>query len=152
LLREARDAMESMGRGAYHSLVVVQLGEAAARADRLDEALGLAEQALALTRERGEHGGEALALHLLGEIEARRAPPDVEAAKAQYRAALALADDLGMRPLVAHCHLGLGRLYRRTGQRQQPYEHLTTATTMYREMDMRFWLEKAEAEMAKQRG
>jgi class 3 adenylate cyclase/tetratricopeptide (TPR) repeat protein len=152
LLREARDAMESMGRGAYHSLVVVQLGEAAARADRLDEALGLVEQALALTRERGENGGEALALHLLGEIEARRAPPDVEAAKAQYRAALALADDLGMRPLVAHCHLGLGRLYRRTGQRQQPYEHLTTATTMYREMDMRFWLEKAEAEMAKQRG
>ena len=48
-----------------------------------------------------------------------------------------------MRPLVAHCHLGLGKLYRRTGKREQACEHLTTATTMYREMDMRFWLEQA---------
>ena len=53
----------------------------------------------------------------------------------------------GMRPPVAHCHLGLGKLYRRTGDRQQAQEHLTTATTMYREMDMRFWLEQAEAEV-----
>jgi hypothetical protein len=61
--------------------------------------------------------------------------------------ALALAEPRGMRPLVAHCHLGLGKLYRRTGTREQAQEHLTTATTMYREMDMRFWLEKAEAEV-----
>jgi hypothetical protein len=52
-----------------------------------------------------------------------------------------------MPPLVAHCHLGLGKLYRRTGRREQAQEHLTTATTMYREMDMRFWLEQAEGEM-----
>ena len=52
-----------------------------------------------------------------------------------------------MRPLVAHCHLGLGKLYRRMGKREQAQEHLTTATTMYREMDMRFWLEQAEAEL-----
>ena len=51
-----------------------------------------------------------------------------------------------MRPLVAHCHLGLGKLYRRTGKREQAREHLTTATTMYREMDMPFWLEQAEEE------
>jgi hypothetical protein len=49
--------------------------------------------------------------------------------------------------LIAHCHLGLGKLYRCTGQREQAREHLTTATTMYREMDMRFWLEQAEAEI-----
>ena len=55
-----------------------------------------------------------------------------------------LAVGLGMRPLVAHCHLGLGKLYRRTGKREQAREHLMTATTMYREMDMRFWLEQAE--------
>jgi hypothetical protein len=61
--------------------------------------------------------------------------------------AFALAEELEMRPLVAHCHLGLGKLYRRTGDHQQALEHLTTATTMYREMDMRFWLEQAEAEM-----
>jgi hypothetical protein len=52
-----------------------------------------------------------------------------------------------MRPLVAHCNLGLGKLYRRTDKREQAQEHLATATTMYREMDMRFWLEKAEVEV-----
>ena len=52
-----------------------------------------------------------------------------------------------MRPLVAHCHLGLGKLYPRTGQREQATEHPTTATTMYREMGMTYWLEQAEAEM-----
>jgi hypothetical protein len=52
-----------------------------------------------------------------------------------------------MRPLVAHCHLGLGRLSRRTGKRELARDHLTTATTMYREMDMLFWLEQTEAEM-----
>jgi hypothetical protein len=52
-----------------------------------------------------------------------------------------------MRPLVAHCHLGLGKLYRRTDKRKEAQEHLTTATTMYREMDMRFWLDRAEAEL-----
>jgi hypothetical protein len=58
-----------------------------------------------------------------------------------------MADELDMRPLVAHCHLGLGKLYRRVGKREQAREHVTTATTMYREMDMRFWLEQAEAAM-----
>jgi class 3 adenylate cyclase/tetratricopeptide (TPR) repeat protein len=146
LLREARDAMESMGRGAYHSLVVVQLGEAAARADRLDEALGLAERALALTRERGERGGEALALHLLGEIERRRAFPDVETARGRYRAALALADGLGMRPLVARCHLGLGALHRRAGRPREAGAHLAEAAGMFHAMQMPFWSELAEAE------
>ena len=52
-----------------------------------------------------------------------------------------------MRPLVAHGHLGLGKLYRRTGKHEQAQEHLTTATTMYREMGMTYWLEKADAEL-----
>jgi hypothetical protein len=65
--------------------------------------------------------------------------------------ALALAEPRGMRPLVAHRHLGLGKLYRHTGKREEAQEHLTTATTMYREMDMRFWLEQAEAEMVELR-
>jgi hypothetical protein len=60
---------------------------------------------------------------------------------------LALADELGMRPLVAHCHLGLGKLSRCTGQPHEARAHLTTATMMYREMDMQFWPEQAEAEM-----
>ena len=57
-----------------------------------------------------------------------------------------IGEDLGMRPQTARCHFGLGELYRRTGKRREAQKHLTTATTMYRNMDMRFWLEKAEAE------
>ena len=57
---------------------------------------------------------------------------------------MAVSPRIGMHPLVAHCHLGLGKLYRRTGEREQAQEHLTTATTMYREMGMTYWLEKAE--------
>ena len=71
-----------------------------------------------------------------------------EDAPGYYREALALADELGMRPLVAHCHLGLGKLARRAAKREQAREHLTTATTMYREMGMRFWLEQAQAALA----
>jgi hypothetical protein len=72
---------------------------------------------------------------------------DVRECEGHYRKALALAEPRGMRPLVAHGHLGLGKLYRRTGKKQEAQEHLTTATTMYREMDMRFYLEAAEAAM-----
>jgi len=72
---------------------------------------------------------------------------DAESGEVHYREALALAEPRGMRPLVAHCHLGLGRLYRRTGNQEQAREHLTTATTMYREMGMTYWWEQAEAEM-----
>jgi hypothetical protein len=73
---------------------------------------------------------------------------EVSKAEEYYRQAMALADELGMRPLAAHCHLGLGRLYRRTGKGEEAQALLTTARTMLREMDMRFWLEKSEAEQA----
>src|ERR1700692_1640548 len=98
-----------------------------------------------LARERGQRGYEAWALRLLGEVTARRNPP--EYADGHYRDALALAEELGMRPLVAHCHLGRGKLYRRTGMREQAQEYVATATMMYREMGMTYWLEQAEAEM-----
>jgi hypothetical protein len=84
---------------------------------------------------------------LLGDIAAHPDRFEVDTAEAHYRQAQALAKELGLRPLAAHCHLGLGVLYRRAGTRQQAREHLTTSTTMLREMDMRFWLEQAEAEL-----
>jgi tetratricopeptide (TPR) repeat protein len=121
------------------------LGEAYVLADRLEDALALAERALSLAREGGQRSYEASALRLVGEVTAHRDIP--EYADGHYCDALALAEELGMRPLVAHCHLGLGKLYRRTGKREQAQEHLTTATTMYRGMGMTYWLEKAEAEM-----
>jgi len=77
-------------------------------------------------------------------------PAAAHDASRAYRDASDVAERLGMRPLVAHCHLGLGKLYQRTGNREQAQEHLTTATAMYREMGMTYWLEQAEAELQAQ--
>ena len=147
LLEQGVKARESMGAALFHSLQVVQLGEAYLLANRLGDAQGAAKRALTLARERGERGYEAWALRLLGEIGSRGGRPDVEKAEDHYRQAIALAEELGMRPLIAHCHLGLERLYRRIGKQQQAKEHLTTAAAMMREMDMGVWLGKAEAEL-----
>jgi sugar phosphate isomerase/epimerase len=111
---------------------------------RLDEARTLGQRALAVTRERGQRGYETFALRLLGEAAAHPYRPEIELAEDYYREAMALAAELGMHPLVAHCHLGLGKLYRRTRTREQAQQHLTAATTMYRELEMPFWLEKAQ--------
>jgi len=146
LLYEALTAMESMGLVQFLSPLTVHVGEACVLASQLEDAMTAARRGLTLASERGHRGTEAWTLRLLGEIASHRDPPDVETAEGHYRQAMALATELGMRPLVAHCHLGLGKLYRRIGKGEQVHEHLMTAATVYREMDMRFWLEKADAE------
>jgi tetratricopeptide (TPR) repeat protein len=148
LLQQALTAYESAGIGIYHTLSVGWLGEAYLLADQVEDARACADRAVMLARGRGERGYEAWALRLLGEIAAHHARPDLATAEAHYGAAMTLASELEMRPLVAHCHLGLGRLHRRTGKRQQAQEHLTTATAIYGEMGMPFWLEQAEAELS----
>ena len=122
------------------------LGEGFLLVGRNNEATRLARWALDVAREHKGRGCEALALRLRGEIALRRDSPDMEEADAAYHQAMAWAEELGMRPLVAHCHLGLAKLYQRTDEREQAQEHLTTATTMYREMGMTYWLEQAERE------
>jgi len=128
------------------------LGEEHLLAGHLDEALSVARQALALARDRKERGHEAWALRLRGEIHAHRDPPETEVAEGYYREALALADELGMRPLLAHCHLGLGTLAGRMGDSKKACEDLSTAARMYREMGMTFWLAKAEAPLEQLQG
>jgi DNA-binding NtrC family response regulator/tetratricopeptide (TPR) repeat protein len=131
-----------------HAMVVVQLGAAHLAAQCLEEAERRATSALACAGRDGEKGNEAWANHLLGRVAAARPTLDADGAFTHTTLAMTMARELGMRPLVAHCHLGLARLHRRTGQRQEADENLAAATTMYREMDMRFWLERAEAETA----
>jgi tetratricopeptide (TPR) repeat protein len=137
--------MSSMGVG--RAMQLAWLGEACLLEGRLDDALERAEQAVSLARRHQERSHEAWGLRLLGEIASRRDRPAGEKAEGYYRNALVLAGELGMRPLVAHCHVHLGRLFRKTDQQAQARQHLTTAATMYREMDMRFWLDQAEAEL-----
>jgi len=79
-------------------------------------------------------------------------PPEIAPAEHHYRQALALADELGMRPLVAHCHRGLGTLYATLGRQEQARSELSTAIEMYRTMDMIFWLPEAEAALAQVEG
>ena len=130
---------------AFSPLNECALAQAYLLGGQIVEAEQAAARALELAQRQEQRGNEARAMWVLGEIATRSAPAEAEG---RYRSALALAEELRMRPLVAHCHLGLGKLYGRTDKREQGREHLTTATRMYREMDMRFWLEQAEAEMA----
>ncbi len=144
-LREGEELLErhaASGIFAHRGWADHTLGRASLLLGRLDEARRLGNRAVKSSP--SQHGYAAHVLHLLGDIATHPDRFDAERGEAHYRQALALAEPRGMRPLVAHCHLGLGRLYRRTGKRQEAQEHLTTATTMYREMDMRFWLEQVE--------
>ena len=148
LLEQAEQRGAAMGTMGGQSLRVGYVSEAYLLAGRMQEAVQLAGRALDLARAHKERGHEAWALRLLGEIAAHQAPPEIEPAAHHYRQALALAEELGMRPLVAHCHLGLGTLYAKTGQREQARAELSTAIEMYRAMEMTFWLPQAEAALA----
>ena len=126
------------------------LGEAYLMAGRLADANDTAQCALALARRHHQRGREAWTLRLAGDIAVRGHrgnPSDPAGAEKSYQQALELAEDLKMRPLVAHCHVGLGKLYRRTGNPQQAKVHLTNGVAMMREMQMGLWLERAEAEL-----
>jgi tetratricopeptide (TPR) repeat protein len=127
---------------------VAWLSEVWRLAGRGDEAWQHARQALDLARQQKARGDEALALHQLGVVYAHADPLDVEPAEAHYQQALALAEELGMRPLQAHCHRGLGTLYAQTGRQAQSRTALAAAIALYRAMDMTLWLPQAEAALA----
>jgi tetratricopeptide (TPR) repeat protein len=137
----------SLHTGASTRQNLTQLSAIYRRAGHLDEARQHAHLAHELARKQKARGYEASALFQLGAVHAHLTPLDVLRAEACYREALELAEPRGMRPLVAHCHLGLAKLYRSGTRHEGAQEHLATATTMYRQMDMRYWLEQAEAEM-----
>jgi tetratricopeptide (TPR) repeat protein len=133
-------------------LLLAALSEAYLLAGRLEEAGDRAGRALDLARTHKERGNQAHALRLLGEIAAHGDLPQVALAEDYYRQAIALAEELGMRPLLAHCHLGLGCLYAKTGHPEPARLELTTAIALYRAMDMTFWLPQAEAALAQVEG
>ena len=121
------------------------LGRAALLLGQLEEARSLGNRALEYSLPFP--GFAAHTFHLLGDIETHLTEFDAERGESHYRKALELAELHRMRPLLAHCHWGLSNLCSRTRRRQEARIHLTTATTLYREMDMRFWLEQAEAKL-----
>jgi len=149
LLEEA--ISESLRTGGLFGLAyrVAWLSEVCRLTGHGEEAWQHARQALDLARQHKERGNEALALYQLGVVHAHANPSDVVQAEAYYRQALTLAEELGMRPLQAHCHHGLGRLYGQTGRGAQARAALATAIDLYRDMEMTFWLPETEAALAR---
>jgi class 3 adenylate cyclase/tetratricopeptide (TPR) repeat protein len=146
LLEEAVSA--DISRGARRAVHWLWLSEGCRLGGHGAEAWQHARQGLDLAQQQKDRGDEALALHQLGVVLAHAVPPDIVQAEASYQQALALAEALGMRPLQAHCHRGLGTLYVATGQREQACAELAAAMEMYRAMGMTFWLPETEAALA----
>ncbi len=136
-----------MGRKSRLSLLLVKCGEIHLLAGDPAAAMRLATMALSLSTEQKERGNEVYARHLLGEIHATGASTSALAQRC-FLDALLLASELGMRPLAAHCHAGLARLFAHAGDPEKAREHLSAAATMYREMAMRFWIVELERETA----
>jgi tetratricopeptide (TPR) repeat protein len=134
--------------GAEGDRIMLHSGEAYRLAGREGEAHRLAERLLTLSRDRKARGNQAWALWLLGKIALHSHAPEAAQAEAHYQQALTLAEALGMRPLVAHCHAGLGTLYTRTGRWEQARTALSVAIALYRAMAMTFWLPQTEAALA----
>jgi tetratricopeptide (TPR) repeat protein len=148
-LQEGEALLERYVAGGHVSnlpLVCYPLGRACLLLGRLDEAQRLGERALASSQRHP--GFAAHALHLLGDIATHPDHFDAELGEAQYRQALALAEPRGMRPVVTHCHLGLGMLYARIDRREQARSELSAAIALYRAMEMIFWLPQAEVALA----
>jgi tetratricopeptide (TPR) repeat protein len=133
--RQAARGIVGHGGWAYHAVA-----RACLVLGRLDEARRLGDRAV----ESSLHhpGFTAHALLLLGDLTSHPDRFDIKSGEEHYREALVLAKQHGMRPLVAHCHLGLGKLYRNIGKLEQARENLAAATAMYRELGMNFWLEQ----------
>jgi class 3 adenylate cyclase/tetratricopeptide (TPR) repeat protein len=148
LLEEA--SSESIRTGGLRGLasLVAWLSEVCRLMGRGEEAWQHARQALDLARQHKERANEALALHQLGVVQAHADPPDTAPAEARYQQALALAEELGMRPLQAHCHRGLGMLYGTLDQQEQARNEISIAIDLYRAMEMIFWLPQAERALA----
>jgi predicted ATPase/class 3 adenylate cyclase len=152
LLDQMRERLATGRRMLLHALVLTELSEACLLVGRIDEAHALAARLLELSHTHTGHGYQAHAYRLLGEVDRHREPPDCDQATAHYCQALALAEELGMRPLQAHCHRGLSMLYVAAGQREQARAELVAAIAMYRDMAMTFWLPETEAALAQVEG
>ena len=153
LLEEAHGDDLRTGRlGSSYVSHLRQLSAVYLLAGRVDEAWPHACQALDLARAQKARGEEVRALFQLGAVYAHASPPDVQQAEARYQEALTYAEALGMRPLQAHCHRGLGTLYAKTARQEQARAALATAIELYRAMEMSFWLPQTEAALAEVEG
>ena len=143
LLRRAVDEAEQMQVGYGHALWLIWLAEGHLLAGETGEASRVAGLALSSAESHGEQGHMAWALRLSAEIMAQRA--EFEQAAALYARTRALATELGMRPLQAHCEWGLGGLHLSARQEAEARRWLEASVEHFRGLGMRFWLARAQA-------
>jgi len=144
-LEQGVENSTAAGRVAFLSLSTAWLSEGYLLCGRLEEASAVADRALDLSKKHKERGHQAWALKLLGDITLRRDWPNIELAEVHYRQALALSQELGMRPLQAHCHVGLGRICGAMGSPDQARAQFSAAVDLYRSMEMTLWIDRADA-------
>jgi len=151
LLTQALERASAMKMVTGHSALVTSLGDGYLLANRLPEALSLGARALDLARAHHERALEAEAQRLLGDAACRSNGSSPSRGEAHYRAALAVAEELGMRPVAARCHLGLGQLYRRDGNRDAAEQHLAIAASLFEVMRMTIWRQVTSRELEEAR-
>jgi tetratricopeptide (TPR) repeat protein len=142
-MQRRAEAEEPHAPQGFPAARILRFGETCWLAGRIDDARAQGEQGLRLTQEAGERGGHVRALRLLGDVFAQGDRADAERSEQCFRQALALADEIGMRPQTARCHLGLGGLYAGAGRPRDAEEQLATALAMFTDMAMAHWSEKA---------
>ena len=144
-LEQGVEDSASAGRLAFLSLSTAWLSEGHLLLGHLEKADILAERALKIAKQHKEHAHEAWALKLLGDVALGHNPAKTQLAESYYRHAFAVSLELGMRPLEAHCHAGLGKVFAAVGAAEQARVEMAAAIDLYRSMEMNVWLERADA-------
>ena len=147
LLEEGVRLSDEVGVRAYLARWVTLLGEGFLAVGDLRRAADIAERAIELARAHGERGHEAAALRLLADVLAAMDPPLLATATEHYTAAIALADELALRPLLARAHLGLGQAHRRAGRAPEAEAHLASAIVLFSDLGMWAWLDRSEPDL-----
>jgi len=142
ILNQAIDTAAAMQLMVDQPIRLVHLGEAYLHTGWTERATSIAHLALRSAQDYNQRGAGAWTQWLLGEIHSRAG--SLETAEAHYEKAMAVASELGMAPLVAHCHLGLGRSYGRAKRGEPAHDHLARAADLYRSLEMPFWIRETE--------
>lgn len=142
ILKDAVDVAAGMELMVDQGMRFVHLSEAHLRAGQLERATSIAHVALQSARDTNQRGTIAWTHWLLGEICTDGERFDM--AEGHYRNATALASELGMTPLQAHCHFGSGGAHGLAGKSNQAREQLIEAVNLYKRLEMSFWTQKAE--------
>ena len=149
ILDEAVEAAAGMELMVDQAMRLVHLGEAYLHTDQVKEATNVVQLALQNSLDYYQRGAGAWAHWLFGEINTRA--DNLGAAECHYRKAMALASQLGMAPLLAHCHFGLGKGYGLVSKNEQSQEHLLAAASVYRTLEMASWIREIEMTLQRRR-